>query len=113
MADQHPPCNGPSKCHVGVGLLKAARADGREARPVSGDTAGRRPERRTHPYARGQNFIIACSDADQGSVLSGTNQPDPYVVLHPNPGGRRSDAPPEEEITLDRVGGDGGALMYR
>ncbi len=38
-------------------------------------------------YAHGQNFIIAYSDADQGSVLSGTNQPDQYVVLHPNPGG--------------------------
>jgi len=37
-------------------------------------------------YARGQNFIIAYSDADNGAVLSRTNQPDEYVVLLPDPG---------------------------
>src|SRR5437764_945720 len=37
-------------------------------------------------YARGQNFIIAYSDADEGAVLNRSNQPDEYVVLLPDPG---------------------------
>lgn len=37
-------------------------------------------------YARGQNFIIAYSDAEAGAMLSRTNQPDEYVVLLPDPG---------------------------
>src|SRR5205814_8891843 len=37
-------------------------------------------------YARGQNFIVAYSDADMGAVLSRANQPDEYVVLLPDPG---------------------------
>ena len=37
-------------------------------------------------YARGQNFIIAYSDADKGAMLSRANQPDEYVVLLHDPG---------------------------
>jgi len=37
-------------------------------------------------YARGQNFIIAYSDADKGAALSRADQPDEYVVLLPDPG---------------------------
>jgi hypothetical protein len=37
-------------------------------------------------FARGQNFIIAYSDAEKDAVLSRTNQPDEYVVLLPDPG---------------------------
>lgn len=37
-------------------------------------------------YARGQNFIIAYSDAEEGAMLSRSSQPDEYVVLLPDPG---------------------------
>src|SRR6266581_4712955 len=36
--------------------------------------------------ARGQNFIIAYSDAEAGATLSRADQPDEYVVLLPDPG---------------------------
>lgn len=35
-------------------------------------------------YARGQNFIIAYSEASAGAVFSRTGQPDEYVVLLPD-----------------------------
>ncbi len=37
-------------------------------------------------YARGQNFIIAYSEADKDATLSRADQPDEYVVLLPDPG---------------------------
>ncbi|SEE38487.1 hypothetical protein SAMN05444161_5604 [Rhizobiales bacterium GAS191] len=37
-------------------------------------------------YARGQNFIIAHSEAKPGASLARKNQADEYVVLLPNPG---------------------------
>jgi hypothetical protein len=37
-------------------------------------------------YARGQNFIIAYSDCEEGAVLSRASQVDEYVVLLPDPG---------------------------
>jgi hypothetical protein len=37
-------------------------------------------------YARGQNFIIAYSEAGKDATLGRTDQPDEYVVLLPDPG---------------------------
>ena len=53
-------------------------------------------------YARGQNFIVAYTEASAGAVLSRTGQPDEYVVLLP-------DRTMSVEITTDdrpeKVGG--------
>ena len=51
-------------------------------------------------YARGQNFIIAYSDAEKGAVLSRTNQPDEYVVLLPDPGAGAEIAWGHERVTV-------------
>jgi hypothetical protein len=51
-------------------------------------------------YARGQNFIIAYSDADKGGVLSRTNQPDEYVVLLPDPGAGAEIVRGHERVTV-------------
>jgi hypothetical protein len=51
-------------------------------------------------YARGQNFIIAYSDAEKGGVLSRTNQPDEYVVLLPDPGAGAEIAWGRERVTV-------------
>jgi hypothetical protein len=51
-------------------------------------------------YARGQNFIIAYSDAEKGGVLSRTNQPDEYVVLLPDPGAGAEIAWGHERVTV-------------
>jgi len=42
------------------------------------------PEGRTW-YARGQNFIVAYTEAEPGAALSRTDQPDEYVVLIRDP----------------------------
>ncbi len=41
------------------------------------------PQGRTW-YARGQNFIVAYSEAEPGATLERQNQPDEYVVLFPD-----------------------------
>ena len=43
------------------------------------------PQGRTW-YARGQNFIVAYSEAQPGATFERQNQPDEYVVLVPNAG---------------------------
>jgi hypothetical protein len=43
------------------------------------------PQGRTW-YARGQNFIVAYSEAQPGTTFERQNQPDEYVVLVPNAG---------------------------
>lgn len=43
------------------------------------------PQGRTW-YARGQNFIVAYSEAQPGATFERQNQPDEYVVLIPNAG---------------------------
>jgi hypothetical protein len=37
-------------------------------------------------YVRGQNFIVAYSEAQPGATFERQNQPDEYVVLVPNAG---------------------------
>ncbi len=51
-------------------------------------------------YARGQNFIIAYSEATKGAVLSRAEQPDEYVVLLPDPGAGAEIVWDNERITV-------------
>jgi hypothetical protein len=51
-------------------------------------------------YARGQNFVIAYSEADAGAVLKRTHQVDEYVVLLPDPGAGAEIAWGSEYLTV-------------
>jgi len=61
-------------------LVSIARLPRSESKPQD---AG--PQGRTW-YARGQNFIVAYSEAQPGATFERQNQPDEYVVLVPNAG---------------------------
>lgn len=58
-------------------------------------------------YGRGQNFILALSEAEAGAVLSRSGQPDEYVLLLPDR---------ESQVEIETAGGieavSGGTLCF-
>lgn len=51
-------------------------------------------------YARGQNFIIAYSEAEKGAAFTRTNQVDEYVVLLPDPGAGAEISWGDQKVTV-------------
>jgi hypothetical protein len=58
-------------------------------------------------YARGQNFVIAYSEAESGGVFERDAQPDEYVVLVPDKGGKIEITSGGKEQTVE-----GGTLAF-
>jgi hypothetical protein len=52
-------------------------------------------------YARGQNFVVAYSEAEVGDSFGRSDQPDEYVVLLPDPDTRIELSTPSERVATD------------
>ena len=52
-------------------------------------------------FARGQNFVVAYTDAAAGAQLARTGQADEYVLLLPDPASRVEITTPDERVAVD------------
>lgn len=85
---------GAAQKHAATEFAAADYAKFSETAPQEEDRNGR------SWYTRGQNFVVAYTEAKAGAVFSRTGQPDEYVVLLPDHGTSVAIATPEGKQTV-------------